>query len=157
MSKRYCKNCRDRNWLIECACGCGGVLTRISPHREVRKFIHGHNIGKGDKCTFWKGGERYDGRYIRVKAPNNHPRPHKYGVVYKHILVFETYYKCCMLPWGNVHHIDEDKKNNDPKNLQGFTRGGHTTNHQTGKKRPPEVVEKIRQKLKGRKMKYMKN
>ena len=157
MNKRYCKKCRDTNWLIECACGCGGILTRISPHREVRKFIHGHNTPSGKSNRAWAGGEIDDGRYIRVKAPKGHPKPHKSGVMYKHVLVFETYHKCCMLPWGNVHHIDEDKKNNDPKNLLGFTRGGHTTSHLTGKKRRPEIGQKISKKLKGRKKQIIPN
>lgn len=34
-----------------------------------------------------------------------------------------------MLPWGNIHHIDFNRENNMPWNLQGMTKAKHMALH----------------------------
>lgn len=49
------------------------------------------------------------------------------------------------LPYNKVvHHIDEDRHNNDPDNLDIMTRAGHARLHQTGKKLSTVTKRKIR-------------
>lgn len=44
-----------------------------------------------------------------------------------------------------VHHIDEDRTNNDPSNLTAMHRACHMSLHLRGKPKTPEHREKIRQ------------
>ena len=49
-----------------------------------------------------------------------------------------------------VHHIDGNKNNNDPENLQVMDRAEHTRLHQSGVVRAPETLEKLRKVNSGR-------
>ena len=75
-----------------------------------------------------KRGGRYVGAhgYVFIKAPL-HWRANEGGYVREHIIVFEMVNRCSLLKWGNVHHIDGNKQNNDPKNLQGLSHGQHSS------------------------------
>ena len=35
-NKYFCKKCMDTNWLIECADGCGEVLSRCNKYHGIR-------------------------------------------------------------------------------------------------------------------------
>lgn len=52
--------------------------------------------------------------------------------VREHIYVFQEKNKCCMLPWGDVHHIDSNKDNNMPWNIQGMMNKAHHRLHMIG-------------------------
>lgn len=43
--------------------------------------------------------------------------------------VYERYHQCCLLPGIDVHHIDGDHSNNDPKNLMAVTLQEHYDLH----------------------------
>lgn len=43
----------------------------------------------------------------------------------EHRLVFEYYHQCVLLRWGVVHHINGNKEDNRPENLEGMTRSQH--------------------------------
>jgi HNH endonuclease len=58
-----------------------------------------------------------------------HPRAQRSGYVYEHIVKYEEYHKCCILPWINVHHLDKDKKNNKPENLVLVNPSNHSKIH----------------------------
>lgn len=55
--------------------------------------------------------------YIRVKQPD-HPHADSDGRVYEHRLVMEQFIGRYLTPEEQVHHKDEDKRNNDISNLE---------------------------------------
>jgi HNH endonuclease len=60
----------------------------------------------------------HDKGYEQLRIPS-HPRASKYNkLVYRHIVIYEEYYKCCVLRWGDVHHINGIKDDNRIQNLQ---------------------------------------
>jgi HNH endonuclease len=123
-----------------CGCGCGQLLVQRYGH-YIPRFVSGHsNRGRhfphhnrtGSKSNAWKGGRHIsnDG-YVVIRA-EGHPKAKRKGrYVFEHIIVFEQYHKCCLLPWANIHHIDHNRQNNEPSNLEGMTRAQHTKHHKT--------------------------
>ena len=143
--KYFCLNCKDTNWLIECGDGCGKLISRCGKNYLIRKFyknhrnlgINHHNYGglKGSNNPFWKGGKWQDrDGYWHIYSPN-HPLKDKDGCVLKHRLVYEQFYSVCLLPWIDIHHIDENKQNNNINNLLPVTRSEHMRIHMIGNKR----------------------
>lgn len=117
-----CPNCSNRCFLVECACGCGKIITAKNDHYYVRRYVNGHNP------VAWKGGltKNNDG-YILVRQPN-HPfatKTHPY--IMMHRLIYEEANRCILLPWANVHHINGIRTDNHPSNLKAMTRGQHTS------------------------------
>jgi hypothetical protein len=47
----------------------------------------------------------------------------------EHILVYEKSNQCCVLPWSNIHHINGNKTDNRPENLEAMTAAQHTRIH----------------------------
>jgi HNH endonuclease len=87
-------------------------------------FKHSHN---------WKGG-RYKSRgYWYIWKPG-YFRSNKNGYIREHIFIFQEYYQCCLLKWGNVHHIDGNRGNNEISNLMGITLSKHRRLHSLGNK-----------------------
>ena len=117
-----------------CECGCGTVITRELDFRQknrIKRFAPGHN-SKGMFNSQYKGGEkRYKEFKYKSKTDHSHPNADKYGHMRLHVWLFTTHYKCCMLPWGQVHHIDGDTMNNDISNLEGMMKSAHRRNHMT--------------------------
>ena len=59
-----------------------------------------------------------------------HPRANADNAVYLHVLIAEEKLGRYLLPDEVVHHIDENKTNNDPTNLMVFyTKADHTSFH----------------------------
>ena len=142
-NKYFCFNCYDQNWLIECGDGCGGILFRYSKYHKLKKFLKNHDkkfrdnskYPKYDKHWNWKGG-RYknsDG-YWELFLPDYFSSS-KAGRVREHIYFYQEYYKVCVLKWAVVHHVDHNKENNMPWNLEGIMRSKHNTLHKKGKER----------------------
>ena len=74
-------------------------------------------------------GIRYTRNYRYLFMPK-HPNSIKSGYILEHVYVFQEYYKCCILPWGEIHHIDRVRKgycNNMIWNLMGVTKSQHRT------------------------------
>ncbi len=85
---------------------------------------------KGDKSPTWKGGIRKAGRtgYLYQYAPD-HPNATKKGYVMQHRLVAESIIDRHLTSDEIVHHIDGNRSNNDPTNLEVLTRSEHVTRH----------------------------
>ena len=49
-----------------------------------------------------------------------------------HRLIFEDYYRCCLLPNTVIHHKDSNKLNNKIENLELMSKTEHTTLHNIG-------------------------
>lgn len=65
------------------------------------------------------------------------------GLIDEHRLIMERHLGRKLLSSEIVHHKDGDKSNNDLENLDVMSRSEHSRVHQTGKKIPIEIREKI--------------
>jgi hypothetical protein len=66
--------------------------------------------------------------YVFVLAPESHLADYR-GYVREHRLVAETKIGRKLFDWEDVHHIDGDKANNLPENLEVLTRSEHIRRH----------------------------
>lgn len=87
----------------------------------VARALHKAGINvrdqKGVNHSQWKGGRVViSSGYVGVWRPD-HPRCNQQGYVREHIVVMEEQLGRPLTDEEIVHHIDFDKKNNDPKNL----------------------------------------
>lgn len=145
--KYFCKRCKDQNWIVECTDGCGGIFPRYDRVYRLRLFLKNHdkigktpkNIKKGQDHPNWKGGRSFDKTYgyWMLYIPDYYLSK-KSGYVREHVYFYQEYHKCCVLKWAVVHHIDHNKENNMPWNLQGMMRSDHISYHHKGK-----IKEKI--------------
>ena len=79
--------------------------------------------------SHYHGGRKKEGYgYILVKS-KGHPRQNNHGYVREHILVFQQYHKCCVLKWGNIHHINGIRDDNRIQNLEGCSERQHNFKH----------------------------
>ena len=107
-----------------CECGCGNI-TNIIKHGKLKgnpnKFIHGHHNKiknyNGENHPGWRGGKTNNnyGR-ILIHYPGHH-RANLSGYVLRSILVFEKFWGKEMPPKAVIHHIDENKSNDELRNL----------------------------------------
>jgi hypothetical protein len=110
-----------------CECECGTLITCTNKKSKLGRFVVGHNIigKKGKDHPMYKHGKYVD----------NYPVIRINGIqIRTHVYVFQEYYQCCMLPWGEVHHKDGDIHNFDITNLEGYTHGSHKRIHMMGNK-----------------------
>lgn len=85
---------------------------------------------KGAKNYFWKGGRSLDSDgYVLLKCPD-HPQANRNGYVREHRLVMEKILGRYLDSEEVVHHIDGDKANNSPENLElHVSNGAHLRGH----------------------------
>jgi predicted XRE-type DNA-binding protein len=96
------------------------------------------NSFAGDQNPNWKGGRRVDSRgYIEINVGEDHPMASKNRrYVGEHRLVMAEKLGRMLTSDELVHHIDENKQNNDPANLEIEDRSTHMTRHYANKPRP---------------------
>lgn len=115
-----------------CKCGCKTLIRIMNKHGRIKHYEIGHYwMGKfGIDNKGWKGGRYKDNHgYWTLNMPH-YFSANSFGKVREHIYNFQEYHKCCMLKWGVIHHIDENKENNMPWNLQGMMWAKHSSIHQ---------------------------
>ena len=125
MKYRNCRNCNDKSWLIECACGCGGIISRYSKHTQLQKYIKNHGNGLAN----YKGGRHPDKDGYMLILKKGHHRSNTEGYVREHILVYEDHYKCCIIPGAVIHHINKIRDDNRIENLELMFNSSHTYHH----------------------------
>jgi hypothetical protein len=57
------------------------------------------------------------------------PITKKRQYIREHRLLFEQYYKCCLLSWSDVHHKNGNPIDNSKENLEGMMHYKHTIIH----------------------------
>jgi len=119
---------------------CGkNVATYRSPSARksyIPKFCSLKCVGlfqKGSNNPAWKGGKYKDSNgYINIFMPD-HPYTNVKGYIYEHRFIVEQTIGRYLLPKEVVHHIDGDKKNNNPENLKLFNSSSeHLKYHNKG-------------------------
>lgn len=100
----------------------------------------------GPLAHAWRGGVTVDKSGYILRFRPEHPRANVRGYVREHRLVMEQKLGRYLLPGEVVHHIDDDRGNNHPDNLELFeSNGKHLAATLKGKcpKWTPEGREKI--------------
>lgn len=110
------------------------------------------SVAKGqlarEKNGSWKGGRTVASNgYVLVKVGFDHPLADVRGYAYEHRLVAETKIGRPLLPGEQVHHLDGNKQNNSPQNLEVVMGGAeHHFAHRkrTDTQHPRELNTQIR-------------
>lgn len=83
----------------------------------------------GEKAFRWKGGRYVDSRgYVMVYSPN-HPNRNADGYMREHRLVMEGMLGRYLSPDEDVHHINHQKDDNRPSNLEVILKSEHGRKH----------------------------
>lgn len=89
----------------------------------------------------WKGGITESNGRVYIRLPE-HPRSNN-GYVRRSHLVMEEKLGRYLKPWEIVHHKDENKKNDDPKNLEVMTKVEHIIHHKPYRFRSEEEKQRL--------------
>lgn len=111
-------------------------MSILDNNGRFRKMIQNHyqRQRKGLLNHNFKGGRYKFGNYWVLNMPEYFSST-KYGRVYEHVYNYQEFNKCCLLPWGQVHHIEpvtKDYCNNMSWNLQGMMKQEHIDLHMKG-------------------------
>jgi len=105
-------------------------LTRESVNASARR------IGIAPNNRYHKGEIITHNGYRMIKAPDGHPGADSKGYVREHRLVMEKKLGRLLEPDEVVHHINHDKLDNRPENLEVMTLAEHTSSHHAGVPKP---------------------
>ena len=108
----------DFNRFKFCECGCKELIPILDKQQRPRKFMKGHE-NRGKNNPNWNDKKLPDQRYDVVYKPD-HPFAQSNGCVRKHRLMYEEFYKCCLLPKSEIHHINGDTHDNRIENFMVF-------------------------------------
>ena len=96
------------------------------PQKYIQSICKRHGIKpcfpqggpSSDKNGNYKGGRIVDKHGYIYRKVYDHPFANRSGYVFEHRLVMEKVLGRWLLPTEVVHHLDGDKQNNTPENLE---------------------------------------
>ena len=94
-----------------------------------RHFFPSPSEQKQGGYTSYKGGHTIKMQGYLFELCPDHPKANTWGYVQQHKLVAEDILGRSLKPGEVVHHIDEDRANNSPSNLQVMTKADHRRHH----------------------------
>lgn|GEM_PF-2542615 len=131
------------NWIAEstdkylCECGCGQYVVPTR-HRYYQgcsmRFIDGHQ-NRGSAHPNYRGGVVMAKGYVWI-LKHDHLRCTPRGYVKRCCLVAEEFLGQPLNYTEVVHHINADKTDDRPENLQVTTRQRHSSEHNRGEGNP---------------------
>jgi hypothetical protein len=84
----------------------------------------------GEKNGLWKGGRSIASNgYVLVRVGVSHHLADVRGYAYEHRLVAEEKLGRRLLPGEQVHHLDGNRQNNDPANVEVVESDAHGVRH----------------------------
>lgn len=127
--------------VIQCKCGCGEQRLEYDRWGDKHQFIAGHQ-NKGSTNGQWKGGIKKTHGYIKIKIPSHHFADTN-GYVFQHRLVWELHNKASLLPWGDIHHLNDTRDDNRIENLEAMMDWQHSAIE--WEKRKQKMLFKLKQ------------
>ncbi len=104
-----------------CQCGCGKLTKAIYAPGHHTKFFSSEEQSRR--------GRMNDGSALRAKGDLTSTYYRKIGGRHEHRVVAEEKYGRPLTFDDVVHHMDGDKRNNDPSNLEIMSRAEHIAVH----------------------------
>lgn len=105
------------NPIILCACGCGNSITKFDARGRPRKFCPTHRYA-GSTHYHWKGGKTMSKEgYVKIWKPD-HPYANTDKYVFEHRLVLEKQLGRYLTEEEQTHHVNGNRADNRPENLQ---------------------------------------
>jgi len=123
------KKCIDCGIKIDYkATRCMSCLSKIKKGKFPKQALEGLKIWHQNHPRQQRIQEK-DG-YVIIYKPE-HPYCDHEGYVKEHRLVYEEYFKCCLLPNTLIHHKNRNRSDNRIENLEAMTQAKHTSLHFT--------------------------
>jgi hypothetical protein len=117
-----------------CECGCGTVIDMFDKRNRPRRFEYGHNLKQlGKKHPNWRGGRIIEPKGYGLIYKPDHPYAHVDGYVRENRLIMEEHIGRYLRPDEDVHHINKNKLDNRPENLELIGHAEHTSYHRNHK------------------------
>jgi hypothetical protein len=120
----YKKNIQNKLTKKKCECGdpsCTEMIPIKSTTGKTMRFALGHGIKGERNPNFNNGICKQEGSYT-IRIINNKNK-------LDHRLLYQEYYKCCLLTWAVIHHINEQKDDNRIENLKLVSNRTHGLEH----------------------------